>query len=262
MLPLTAGQVSVGSYDNPSAAEADRINREVTEESLDILELALSKESFSFSGKHFCLPPPGIPDRGGEVTELSLVPRASYPFQTWQAITSPPTLTAVPTRGLGGVFWLKERRRLATDWHAFAETYQATHGRRLERGEKRMLVLNTAIADSREQAIAEVRDGHDEFWRFLAPYGWGRGYNAPDGTPAGGDFVPTLEDSMAQGPWAVGTATDIAEQIAVLDDLLGLDDLVIFPVMPGDSYLRAKEQLTRFAEEVLPLLELQGSVTI
>src|SRR5712664_1917253 len=67
MLPLTAGRVSVGSYDNPSAAEADRINREVTEESLDVLQLAMRQETFSYAGKHLCLPPPGIPDRGGAV---------------------------------------------------------------------------------------------------------------------------------------------------------------------------------------------------
>jgi alkanesulfonate monooxygenase SsuD/methylene tetrahydromethanopterin reductase-like flavin-dependent oxidoreductase (luciferase family) len=261
MLPLTAGRVSVGSYDNPSAAEADRINREVTEESLDILEVALTQESFSYSGKHFCLPPPGIPDRGGEVTQLSLVPRPRYPFQTWQAVTSPPTLRAVPARGLGGVFWLKERRRLAADWHAFAGTYQAAHGRPLERGEKRMLVLNVAIADTRERAIAEVRDGHDEFWRFLAPYGWGRGYNGPDGRPAGGGFVPTLEDSMSQGPWAVGTAADVAGQIAAFDELLGVTDLVIFPAMPGDAYPRVREQMTRFAQDVIPLLPSHPEVS-
>ena len=254
MLPLTTGRVSVGSYDNPSAADADRLNREVTEESLDVLDMALKQERFGYSGQHFCLPPPGIPDRGGEVTELSLVPRPLYPFQTWQAVTSPPTLKAVPARGLGGVFWLKERRRLAADWHEFAGTYQAVHGTPLECGEKRMLVLNVAVAGTREQAIAEVRDGHDEFWRFLAPYGWGRGYVGPDGRPASGEFVPTLEDSIAQGPWAVGTAADVAEQIGVLDELLGVTDLVIFPAMPGDLYSRAKEQLTRFAEEVIPLL--------
>jgi alkanesulfonate monooxygenase SsuD/methylene tetrahydromethanopterin reductase-like flavin-dependent oxidoreductase (luciferase family) len=254
MLPLTAGRVSVGSYDNPSAAEADRLNREVTEESLDVLALALSQERFSYSGKHFCLPPPGIPDRGGEVTELSLIPRPRYPYETWQAVTSPPTLAAVPTRGLGGVFWLKERRRLAADWHTFAETYANEHGRELARGEKRMLVLNIAVADTREEAIAQVRDGHDEFWRFLAPYGWGRGYNGPDGRPAGGGFVPSLEDSISQGPWAVGTASDVAEQIAALDDLLGLTDLVIFPAMPGDPFARTRDQLARFADDVLPLL--------
>jgi alkanesulfonate monooxygenase SsuD/methylene tetrahydromethanopterin reductase-like flavin-dependent oxidoreductase (luciferase family) len=254
MLPLTAGRVSVGSYDNPSAAEADRVNREVSEESLDVLQLALRQERFSYSGKHFCLPPPGIPDRGGEVTELSLVPRPAHPFETWQAVTSPPTLAAVPARGLGGVFWLKERNRLAAEWSAFADTYQRNQGRPLRRGEKRMLVLNVAVGDTRAEAMAGVRDGHDEFWRFLAPYGWGRGYLGRDGRPASGDFVPTLEDSMKQGPWAVGTPADVAAAIGVLDELLGLTDLVIFPAMPGDSYARAKEQMTRFAREVLPLL--------
>jgi alkanesulfonate monooxygenase SsuD/methylene tetrahydromethanopterin reductase-like flavin-dependent oxidoreductase (luciferase family) len=109
--------------------------------------------------------------------------------------------------------------------------------------------------------MAQTRDGHDEFWRFLAPYGWGRGYVGPDGLPAGGDFVPALEDSMRQGPWAVGTAADVARAIGQLDDLLGLTDLVIFPGMPGDSYARVKEQMTRFAEEVIPLLPAKTEVT-
>jgi alkanesulfonate monooxygenase SsuD/methylene tetrahydromethanopterin reductase-like flavin-dependent oxidoreductase (luciferase family) len=255
MLPLTSGQVSVGSYDNPSAAEADRLNRSLTDESLDVLHLALSRERFSYSGKHWCLPPPGIPDRGGEVAELTLVPRPVHGYETWQAVTSPPTLAAVPVRGFGGVFWLKEKNRLAADWHAFAATYAAVHGRELERGEKRMLVLNVGLADTRSRALEETRGGHDEFWRFLAPYGWGKGYTGPDGRPADGGFVPTLEDSVAQGPWAVGTAADVATAIGELDELLGLTDLVIFPAMPGDSYARAKEQMTRFAEDVIPLLE-------
>jgi alkanesulfonate monooxygenase SsuD/methylene tetrahydromethanopterin reductase-like flavin-dependent oxidoreductase (luciferase family) len=115
-------------------------------------------------------------------------------------------------------------------------------------------VLNVCVGDTRAAAMAQVRAGHDEFWRFLAPYGWGRGYNGPDGQPAGGDYVPTLEDSMSQGPWAVGTAADVAAAIGAFRDLLGLTDLVIFPAMPGDSYARVREQLTRFAREVCPLL--------
>jgi hypothetical protein len=66
---------------------------------------------------------------------------------------------------------------------------------------------------------------------------------------------------MSQGPWAVGTAADVAAAIGVLDELLGLTDLVIFPAMPGDAYARAKEQMTRFAEEVFPLLPAEAEVT-
>ena len=53
----------------------------------------------------------------------------------------------------------------------------------------------------------------------------------------------------------VGTADDIVAEIEFYDEQLGgLEDLVIFPNMPGDSYERTAEQLTRFAEEVLPKL--------
>ncbi|WP_432844134.1 LLM class flavin-dependent oxidoreductase [Dactylosporangium sp. CA-092794] len=255
MLPLTAGQFSVGSHDNPDAAEADRRNRELTGEALDVIELALGQESFAFQGKHFSLPPPGIPDRGGEVSELTLLPRPVYPFQTWQAVTSPPTLREVPRRGYGGVFWLKERERLQQDWNEFGALFDRHHGGELDPGERRLLVLNVAVAATREQAIAEVRPGHDEFWKFLGPYGWGRGYNGPGGGPAPAGYVPTLEESMEQGVWAVGSPADVAEAIRGYQSELGLQDLVLFPGMPGDSYDRVRAQMTLIATEVLPRLD-------
>ena len=57
----------VASGDNEMAAELDRINREVFEESMEIIKLAWNNERFAFRGKHFTLPPDGIPDRGGFV---------------------------------------------------------------------------------------------------------------------------------------------------------------------------------------------------
>jgi hypothetical protein len=63
-------------------------------------------------------------------------------------------------------------------------------------------------------------------------------------------FIPRIHKT-----WLVGTADDIVEGIAFYDDLLGgLENLVIFPDMPGDPYSRTAEQLTRFAQEVLPKL--------
>ena len=48
---------------------------------------------------------------------------------------------------------------------------------------------------------------------------------------------------------------------SLLQHRIGLTDLVIFPAMPGDSYARAKEQMTRFADSVLPLLPADTEVT-
>ena len=81
----------VGSFDNPDKAEADRINREMMDEAMEVILRAFENETFSYHGSYFDLPPPGIPDRGGQVEELTLVPRPLYPYDIWQAITSPPT---------------------------------------------------------------------------------------------------------------------------------------------------------------------------
>ncbi|MBL7500586.1 LLM class flavin-dependent oxidoreductase [Frankia sp. CNm7] len=261
MEPLSLGRMSVGSSDNPDALAADGVNRDVTGEALDLLLAALDNETFSHRGRYFQAPPPGIPDRGGEVESLTLIPRPAYPYQVWQAISSPGSLAAVPARGFGGVFWLVNRSLLRGRWDRYAEVYADTHdGARLAPGEKRMVVLNTCLADTREQAMELARPGHDEFWRFLGPYGWNRAYLGPDGGKPPAGWVPTLEDSVDQGVWAVGTAQDVAEAIARLrDDLGGLTDLTIFPTGPGESYDATDEQLRRFARDVRPLLDAAGT---
>lgn len=254
MVPLSSGRTSVGSSDNPEQAAADALNRDVTEESLDLLLAALDRERFTHRGRHFQAPPAGIPDRGGEVQDLTLVPRPLHPYRVWQAVTSPASLVAVPGRGFGGVFWLVHRDVLRERWHQFAANHLAAHGRVLAPGENRTVVINTRIGDTHAAAVADARAGHDEFWRFLGPYGWTRGYRGPDGGPPPPGWLPTLEDSMEQGTWVVGTAAEVTEQLARLRDDLGVTELTLFPSAPGESYASTAEQLRRFAHDVRPSL--------
>ncbi len=244
----------VGSFDNPDGADADRINREVFDESVEVMRAAFENETFSFHGKHIDLPPRGIPDRGGFVEELTLVPRPRHPVEWWQAVTSPPTLEAVPRKGLGGVFWLKHHRFIREWWERFAELHHQHRGTELSPGEKRMLVLNVRIGDTHEEAWRSARPGHDEFWKFLGPYGWSRGYMEADGQPAPPGLIPTLEESIENRTWIVGTPDEVAEGIAGYRDELGLTELCLFPNFPGDSYDVTEEQLQRYAEQVRPLL--------
>ena len=255
ILPLSMGRASVGSSDNPDQAAADALNREITEEGLELLLAALRQERFCHRGRHFQAPPAGIPDRGGEVSELTLLPPPRYPFEVWQPTTSPPTLAAVARRGTGAVFWLQHDELLRRNWETYAEVREQASGLPLPPGAGRMLVVNVCLADSHEEAVARARPGHDEFWKFLGPYGWGRGYRLPNGGPAPAGWIPTLADSMAQHTWLVGTADEVAGQLAVLRDDLDLQDLTIFPSMPGESYDVSQEQLQRFAEDVRPRVE-------
>ena len=244
----------IGSFDNPDKAAADTYNRQQFDEAMQVIRLALDNETFSFHGDVYHYPPPGIPDRGGFVSELTLLPRPLYPYEIWQAITSPPTLEQVPRWGWGGVFWNNHHSFVKMRWEKFAEIYANTHGRELKRGEKRLLVLCVRVADTHEQAVASVRDGHDEFWKFLGPYGWSKGYMGDDGRPAKPGLIPTLEESMDQKIWVVGSPEEVAETISWYDEQLGLEDLLLFPAMPGDPYGKVQEHLHRLAEDVIPLL--------
>ncbi len=241
----------IGSFDNPDQRAADEFNRTQFAEAMEVIQLALDNETFSYQGEVYQFPPPGIPDRGGFVETLTLVPRPLFPYETWQAITSPPTLEAVPGNGWGGVFWNNHHSFVKARWERFAEVYAETHGRDLERGEKRQLVLSVCIEDSHEEALASVRDGHDEFWKFLGPYGWSKGYMGPDGKPAPPGLIPTLEESIDNKTWLVGTADEVGEQIEWYDEQLGLENLLLFPAMPGDSYAKVDEQLQRLSEGVM-----------
>ncbi|MDA2945233.1 MAG: LLM class flavin-dependent oxidoreductase [Actinomycetota bacterium] len=246
----------IGSHDNPDRKDADDLNRAMFDEAMQVIRLALDNESFSFHGDVYDFPPVGIPDRGGFVEELSLLPRPLYPYEIWQAITSPPTLDQVAQAGWGGVFWNNHHSFTKMRWERFAEVHAESHGRDLSRGELRTLVLCTCVEDNREKAIASVRNGHDEFWKFLGPYGWSKGYMGDDGKPSPPGLIPTLEDSMdRQRTWAVGSPDDVAEIIGTYRDELGLENLILFPGMPGDPYSKVAEQMHRLATDVLPLVQ-------
>ena len=244
----------IGSFDNPDKAADDAYNRKQFDEAIEVIRLALDNETFSFHGDVYDFPPPGIPDRGGYVTELSLVPRPLYPYEVWQAAKSPATLEQIPRCGWGGVFWNYHHSFVKERWERFAERYAAEHGRELHRGENRMLVQCVRVEDTFEEAVASVRDGHDELWKFLGPYGWSKGYMGADGKPAKPGLIPTLEESIDQKTWVVGSPEQVAEAISWRDEQIGLENLLLFPAMPGDPYEKVEEQLHRLAEDVLPLL--------
>ena len=117
-----------------------------------------------------------------------------------------------------------------------------------------MLVVSVRIEDTMEKARETALAGHDEFWKFLGPYGWSRGYMGPDGKPSPPGLIPTLDESIENKTILVGPPEKVAEEVQFLKDLLGFESLTIFPHLLGDSYKQADEQMARFKEDVQPLL--------
>lgn len=254
LLHLNPDHVSIGSQDNPGQVADDVRNREWFEEAMEIVRTALAKDRFSFSGKFFQIPVPGIPDRGTTVSELTVIPRPVFPFEIWQAVTSPPTVEYVPVVDHGAVFWNQHPTFVKRMWDRYGELHEHHHSTGIGQGDKRMLVVSIRIEDTHEAAIASARNGHDEFWKFLGPYGWSRGYMGDDGRPVAPGLIPTLEQSMEQKMYLVGTPEDVAEQVEYYRDHLGIENLTLFPHLIGDSYKKAEEQMTRFMTEVMPLV--------
>ena len=255
ILHLNDFHVSIGSHDNPDQAADDTKNREYYEESMEIVRLALANEWFSFSGKYFQLPQPGIPDRGATVEKLTLVPRPIYPYEIWQAVTSPPTVEYVPKVDHGAVFWNQHPTYIKRMWDRYGELHQQHHDSNLRPGEKRMLVLSVRVEDTHEEAMRTARNGHDEFWKFLGPYGWSRGYMGEDGKPVGPGLIPSLEESIKQKTILVGSPEEVAEGVQYYKDLLGMEYLTIYPHLVGDPYSKAVEQMGRFVNDVMPLVK-------
>ena len=254
LLHLNSDHISIGSQDNPDQAADDVRNREWFEEAMEIVRRSLREDSFSFSGKFFQIPVPGIPDRGTTVSDITLIPKPVFPYEIWQAVTSPPTVEYVPVVDHGAVFWNQHPTFIKRMWDRYGELHEQHHGSGLARSDKRMLVVSIRIEDTHESAMTSARNGHDEFWKFLGPYGWSRGYMGADGRPVAPGLIPTLEESMKQQTILLGSPEEVAEQVQGLKDLLGMENLTVFPHLLGDSYKKAEEQMARFMGEVVPLL--------
>ncbi len=243
----TLGAV-VASGDNAMSREADRINRELFEEAMDVIRLAWVSERFSYSGKYFAFPPPGIPDRGETVTELTLIPRPIHqPVEIFQPVGSPATLRYVASQGFTGVFAMAPFDAIREGWDQFALVAQEA-GSTIGAGERRCLQLPIHVGRTSAEARAHGRPGHDEFVKFLSPYG--RFSRFRTGVPF--DFRPSLEESVACGAMAIGSVEEVADQLGRWCDVLSLQHLVCFPDLPGLTREQMNEQLHLVAEDVLP----------
>ena len=243
----------VASGDNDMSAEHDRINRQIFEESLEIIKRAWTNERFSFRGEHFTLPADDIPDRGSNVEDLTLIPRPERPIDIYQPVTSPETIEYVPRAGHKAVYWLQNADSQLDKWTRFAKI-RDDMGKPVAPGDDRCLVLNVHVGKTREEAMKKGKPGHDEFCRFLSPYGRFSSYRNPDGSKVAFDHCPTVQESIDQKIQAIGSVDDVVDTIGFWRELLDLKHLIIFFDLPGLTRQEMKDQLHMVAEEVMPKL--------
>jgi alkanesulfonate monooxygenase SsuD/methylene tetrahydromethanopterin reductase-like flavin-dependent oxidoreductase (luciferase family) len=237
--------VNVGHNHNAD----DRHNREVFEEQVAIFKAATANEQFAHRGKYYTIPPEGLTFRGEPVTALPLVPRPmTTPVCIYQPISSEATLLYAARQRHVGVFAHHPWEQMVSWWRQYGAVVEETHGVRLRPGEDRILQVQLHLADSAGEAMRTARPGHDELTKLLWP-------NIIRRTPTLASRLPfTLEERMASKSWIVGTPEQARDTLREMQEVLGVESLVIFPHLPGMRRLETLEQLGRFWAEVRPAL--------
>ena len=161
------------------------------------------------------------------------------------AAGSPTGMVMAGKYGLG-VLSISTPRGDATlrDFWAIAEQTAAEHGRTVKREEWR-LVVHAHIAETREQALAEVSRGAGRYWRdyFEGTMGFPRPFEAErDGIAA---------EMSARHAWCIGTPDDLVAHIERLDgESGGFGGLLLQAVdwAPREQLLRSYELIARYVK--------------
>jgi alkanesulfonate monooxygenase SsuD/methylene tetrahydromethanopterin reductase-like flavin-dependent oxidoreductase (luciferase family) len=231
-------------------------NKELFEEQMEVLYKCFNEESWSHHGKHYDLPP-RVPYRGYELQELTCVPRPIHlPVEMWQPIASGKTLDYIAARGIKGMVTLNGERIFDQIAHAYRDA-AARAGRQLQLGEDLCWGVGVYLANSEEEAIRRVEPSHDERYKWFAPFGFVRyadEQGRPWGTPGAPARIPTLREGVAQKAWLCGPPSAVIDSIKAFEARYpGLDQMMIHWA-EGTPPAEFKEQLHRFAREVMPAL--------
>jgi alkanesulfonate monooxygenase SsuD/methylene tetrahydromethanopterin reductase-like flavin-dependent oxidoreductase (luciferase family) len=229
-------------------------NKDLFEEQMEVLLKCFNEESWSHHGKHYDIPPP-VPYRGYELREITCVPRPIHrPVEIWQPIASGKTLDYIATRGIKGMVTLNGERIVDQIFHAYRDA-AGRAGRYLQLGEDLCWGVGFYFADSEEEAIRRLEPAHDERYKWFAPFGFVRyadEQGRPWGTPGAPARVPTLREGIAQKAWLCGPPARAIEVIKEFEAKYpGLDQMMIHWA-EGIPPKEFKEQLRRFAREVMP----------
>ena len=233
-------------------------NRELFEEQVEVILKAFREESFSHEGKHYKIPAT-VPYRGYTLEKLSLVPRPlNQPVEVWQPLVSgnPRGIDFMAKMGIKPLISGTPKGKIKERVDMYEEA-SAKYGRELMGGEDVALGYRFFIAETKEKAIEQARPYFEEAMKFAAPLGLMA--IKPDQVEAvanpmqiQGTALPTLEEAVDAGIWLCGPPQLIIDYLKnVEEEFPGVERVNVGAVM-GMSRKVFKDQLTMFAEEVMP----------
>ena len=239
-------------------------NRQLFEEQFEIMMKAFKEDSFSHKGKNYTIPPE-VPYRGYTLKEVTLVPRPVHPVEVWQPVVSGSErgMDFMAKHGVKGLI-LGTHADYVDDYMAKFQSANSKYGRDLPLGGNLGLGIWAYLDDTVEKAEKSLQPLFEEHVKFAAPLGMLRYTDdqmkeiGPGGVArhiaAGNDF----RDVLNKRAWFAGDAdTTISYLKEIEEKYPGVEQIMIgFPM--GETKAQFKEQLTRFAKEVMPAFHGQA----
>ena len=239
-------------------------NRELFEEQFEVIMKAFNEESFAHKGNYYTIPPE-VPYRSYTLKDITVVPRPVNPVEVWQPVVSGSErgMDFMAKNGMKGMILGTHEDYVDEYMHKFQEANRK-YGRDLPLGGNLGIGLWAYIEDTVEKAEKDLQPLFEEHVKFAAPLGMLRYTEeqmkeiGPGGVArhiaAGNNFREVLDKKA----WFAGDKDSTVSYLKEIEEKYpGVEQIMIgFPM--GETKAQFKEQLTRFAKEVIPSFKSQG----
>ncbi len=272
---MSGGRVDVGfgrgiwPYEGPqfhpnADPRKDAENRELFQETVEIVRKIWSNEYFDHHGTNYTFPVPDTvfshpsvaPDpawhNGDHVTRLRVTPR---PYQLphpplWMTVSTDRSVTTAAQMGLKACYWQPPPLRIRQRMEIYAEARTNREGRPYALGEDQAVMRSTYVASSMEEARRDAEAGIMSAFIFNDPFRGRQVFTNPDE-----ELDPEVKldwDFLEPRTLLVGSPDNVAEKIQELQEVCNLDCLLVEFAHSGLPQAKILRNLENFATKVMP----------
>ena len=272
---MTGGRVEVGfgrgiwPYEGPqfhpnADPRKDVENRELFQETVEIVREIWTKEYFSHQGENYRFPVedtvfshPKYPSNpawqdGERVTKLRVTPRpCQEPHPPlWMTVSTDRSVTTAAELGLKACYWQPPAQRIRQRMELYARVRGEVEGRPFALGEDQAVMRSTYVASSMEEARRDAEEGIMSAFIFNDPFRGRQVFTSP-----GEVLAPDVEldwDFLEPRTLLVGSPENVVERIQELRETCRLGYLLVEFTHMGLPLAKSLRNLELFAAKVMP----------